>query len=755
MALVAGGVRLYALTRDPLWYDEVMHLQISRDLTWHTLSCKDALIEPFFCTFLFLWLKLSTSELWIRLYAVLFGLFTVAVAYLFGRRLAGRRGGFACGLLAALSPMLVFYSRDVKMYPLVTFLELSVAYLALVYASPEGKPRHLGAYMVLAVLLLHTHLVAPFYLAGLNVVYLVFRARSLKKTVGWLAAQAAVVVATVPYLYAQYRFAQVFEGAFFFAPRPRPRSLLITASNLLVGYATQEWVRLAAVGVFAGLVVLAFVLLKGKRAEAAVLVGAAALHVAGLYVFSLRAAHSFYVDRYLIGSAAPILVVAGAGLARLRWSWVRRPLGAVVLILFGFGLRDYYAYRFTPDFREHPGVLRTFDAHGLRDVIRAEAQPRDAVWHVTFFELAQLRWYVPEMPHVLIDMGRRADSTLSLLLPDRGRDFYGNHPVELETVLEDAGRVWVVIPENSPGLYARRHGFLAWLDAHAPRLRHVYFGGRYAPASLYLFDLSAKAPEGNHCFEEVFIPPESPEEVREKRKVFRLAAEELEPGPGLRFEVENATDEARSARYQVTYSTFTCIAPRFDRCLGSESQWIVQPYRDRYSARQAFHTRVNARSNPKDALVHLVDVKPGSYDVFIERTREGPRYAIPTAGMTLAVGAYTFEIPAKAEASAGGWEWVHAGTIDKTGEGVIEVKVFAHRPARRPEEMATFSRVAFVPHSAGVTGDPVVSRGTLEIPAHGSKTVEAHPPHAEGRMDFVLAAPNSSGSVWLYLGPAL
>ncbi|HEO70515.1 MAG TPA: hypothetical protein ENN80_04575, partial [Candidatus Hydrogenedentes bacterium] len=49
---IAATLRLYALARDPLWYDEAMHAYFCRDLSWSALACRDALIEPFFCLFL-------------------------------------------------------------------------------------------------------------------------------------------------------------------------------------------------------------------------------------------------------------------------------------------------------------------------------------------------------------------------------------------------------------------------------------------------------------------------------------------------------------------------------------------------------------------------------------------------------------------------------------------------------------------------------------------------------------------------------
>lgn len=751
VAAVAVVLRVYALTRDPLWYDEVMHLRIARDLSWHTLSCRDALIEPWFCIFLSLWIRISTADLWIRLYAVLFGLATVAVAYAFGRRLSGPRGGHLAALFAALSPLLVFYSRDVKMYPMVTFFELSVAYLALVYASADGRPRHLVAYSVLAVLLLHTHLVAPMYMAALNAMYLMLRARSVKKTLYWLAAQALVVLAMGPYLYAERRFAKIVAGTFFFAPPPTPRSLWVTAGNLLVGYATQPWVRLAAIVLFAVLLTLALLVLRGKRSEAVFLLGVAAGHVAALYAFSLWASNSYYVDRYLVGSAAPLLVVAGAGLARLRCAWLRLPLAALPVVLFGFGLHDFYAYRFTPDVREHLAVYRTSDTRGLRDAIRRDARPGDVVWHVTFSELIPLRWYVPELPHVLIDMGGRADSTLNLMLPDCGRDFYGNHPVEVEAVRPEAGRVWLVIPEGSTGLFAQYGGFLAWVAARASCLSHAYFGGRYAPVSLYLFDFSAP-PEGDQPNSTAPIPPERSEEIAERRQEFRLMAQRTDPAGPVVFSVENASDRECNASYVVTQTSALCAAPAFDRRLTTRSRWSVQVYRDRFSARMACHDPITPRSDREDVLFQTVTLDAGRYNMLVERTQEGADYPIPTAGMTVSMAGQTFPVAAKAEGHPGGWQWVYAGTVELDRPGPVAIELAPCLPEDRPEEMATFSNVALV--AADRARTPVLRRGSVTLEPGEREAIEVTPRESKGRIDFVLAAPDSSASVWLHLAPA-
>jgi mannosyltransferase len=84
------------------------------------------------------WLALGPEETVLRALSVVLGALTVPVVGALGATLFGRRAGLLAAALLAVAPAHVFYSRDARMYPLLTLL-LAVALYALVRAQRAAE----------------------------------------------------------------------------------------------------------------------------------------------------------------------------------------------------------------------------------------------------------------------------------------------------------------------------------------------------------------------------------------------------------------------------------------------------------------------------------------------------------------------------------------------------------------------------------------------------------------------------------------
>src|SRR5207248_4339625 len=91
------------------------------------------------------WLALGDDEAVLRTLSALLGALAVPLLGLLGAALFERRVGLLAAALLAGAPAHVFYSRDARMYPLLTLLLLLATY-ALVRATGErGAAAALGA----------------------------------------------------------------------------------------------------------------------------------------------------------------------------------------------------------------------------------------------------------------------------------------------------------------------------------------------------------------------------------------------------------------------------------------------------------------------------------------------------------------------------------------------------------------------------------------------------------------------------------
>jgi mannosyltransferase len=121
IALVAAGLRFHQLGRLSFWYDEVVTMRLARagnpGEVVDRLFEIDATRAPLHPLLLQIWLRFfGTSEFAARSFSVLCGIATVALVYQIGRAAVDARAGLYAAWLAALSPILVVYAREARMY---------------------------------------------------------------------------------------------------------------------------------------------------------------------------------------------------------------------------------------------------------------------------------------------------------------------------------------------------------------------------------------------------------------------------------------------------------------------------------------------------------------------------------------------------------------------------------------------------------------------------------------------------------------
>lgn len=143
LVVVAGGaLRLYRSTALSLWLDEGFTLLFAR-LPWDSVLGLHGAYDVHPPLYYALVKAVSTFMPEIvaaRYLSVFAGTATLAVLYLLVVRIAGRPAALVACLVAAVSPLAVWYSQEGRQYA-VTGLAVSIAYLALVafYGRPRGR----------------------------------------------------------------------------------------------------------------------------------------------------------------------------------------------------------------------------------------------------------------------------------------------------------------------------------------------------------------------------------------------------------------------------------------------------------------------------------------------------------------------------------------------------------------------------------------------------------------------------------------
>lgn len=127
--ILAIALRLINLNQS-FWLDEASQAQLS------SLSVSEIWFErgadfhpPLFYLMAHGWLKFGTSEVWLRLLPVLFGVATVYLTLHFSSKLLSPKAGLIAGFLLAVNPYHIYYSQEFRMYSLLGLLGVWSVYL--------------------------------------------------------------------------------------------------------------------------------------------------------------------------------------------------------------------------------------------------------------------------------------------------------------------------------------------------------------------------------------------------------------------------------------------------------------------------------------------------------------------------------------------------------------------------------------------------------------------------------------------------
>ena len=467
LVLLALALRLWRLADPSLWWDEGVSVYLAHAGLPALTVTKDFSVDlhaPGYHLLLGFWsLILGPSVFSGRLLSVFCGVLTVPLTFSLVRGLTAKVGeggteaAILAALLAAASPIDLYYSQEIRMYAL-----LPVVGLFGLLATQRVLRDNSRASWALWALANAVGWYCYYYLALLTlaeaVVVLLAAPQSWRR---WLGASAGLALSYVPWaLIVQSR---IRGSALALPPETEvhltaARFLAETGQAFTVGFSTPPgttlllalWGILAAIGLgwlarrqpFGALLLVLSV--------AVPLVGAAA-------VLEVR---PFYYPRFIIFGAVPIwaLVALGACALRGRWLWL-----ALVPILVG-SFWTWHDERTTPRTGYAPDDYRV-----VFQTLAAAARPGDVV----------VGGYPWQTGYVEAYLGTQGVRGVFLSSPDVG--------ATADAVLGGAPRAWVYS-------YSPDHSFggdkLA--DAFAAR-RQTYFVDQFGDTRLRLFGQATAA----------------------------------------------------------------------------------------------------------------------------------------------------------------------------------------------------------------------------------------------------------------------
>ncbi|HET6873729.1 MAG TPA: glycosyltransferase family 39 protein [Acidimicrobiales bacterium] len=343
-AVLLVGLVLRFWTRSDLWLDEALTVNIAR---LPVGSIPGALRHdgspPLYYFLLHFWmLAFGTGDLAIRSLSGVFGVATLPLAWVAGRRLGGRLVAWTATLLVASSPFAVRYSTENRMYMMIVVLTL-VGFLALDSALRHPTvPRLMGVAVVTGLLLLSHYW--TLYLVAAVMVALAWTARrgrpeQRRPALACLAAVTGGFALLVPWL-----AILVFQLRHTGTPWSEPASFsaMVNAVSDFAGGGTNQGRALGLLFFALAGLGLAGMAIDGRRIEldlrtrppgrGIAFVSFATLALAIVAGFGLRSA---FTARYTAVMFAPFILLVSLGLTTFADRRVRTGVLAAAVV---FGL---------------------------------------------------------------------------------------------------------------------------------------------------------------------------------------------------------------------------------------------------------------------------------------------------------------------------------------------------------------------------------------------------------------------------------
>ena len=203
VALTLGLVlRLIGIQSRSLQYDDAFSIFLAaRSLPEIVSGTAADTMPPLFYFVLHFWLAISQQVWFIRLLSVIFSLVVIALLFEITQRWLGQSAAGWAALLAAISPLQMYHSQDVRMYMLLVLGQMGYAWFFTRIWFAEAGDRQIRNWIGLVLfgtIAMYSHNLAIFGLIVPNI-FLLFQ-RRWKLLARLVAAQVVMGIVCLPWL---------------------------------------------------------------------------------------------------------------------------------------------------------------------------------------------------------------------------------------------------------------------------------------------------------------------------------------------------------------------------------------------------------------------------------------------------------------------------------------------------------------------------------------------------------------------------
>ncbi|MGE5327726.1 MAG: glycosyltransferase family 39 protein [Thiobacillus sp.] len=328
------AITFWTITKSSIWFDEGFGAYMIKYNFWDIAKyTANDVHPPMYYWLLKIWSMLfGNTELALRSMSTFFGGIAIVFGYLLSNKLFGKVAARFSLIFLALSPMLVRYGQEARMYTLVTSITIAATYVLTIAVNSKKKLPWI-IYGILVGLGMWVH----YFTAIIWIAHWIWRADNVRRVArsgeflrkffskDWVMAHVIAVALYVPWL--PFFFWQTFSVTVlgFWIPAVNsttPIGFLTEFIYYKNPGETAGWQALAlwAAVIFFG--VLAYKVYKkldkATKQSYRLIFTLAFLPMIILFVISTPPFRALYIDRYLITSAIGLAVFFGVTIALSR-----------------------------------------------------------------------------------------------------------------------------------------------------------------------------------------------------------------------------------------------------------------------------------------------------------------------------------------------------------------------------------------------------------------------------------------------------
>lgn len=170
--LIIGFILRIIIINQSLWLDEAAQVIESARPLREQLKISGDFQPPLFHLLLHFWMRLGTSEIWMRLLTVSISVISIYLFYLIGKKLIDKNFALLTSFLLSLNPFAVYYAQELRPYPLTVLVSLVAVW---------GVVSNSTILVIIGLtLFLYTTYFAPFFILSLVVYFYLWQKKQFK-----------------------------------------------------------------------------------------------------------------------------------------------------------------------------------------------------------------------------------------------------------------------------------------------------------------------------------------------------------------------------------------------------------------------------------------------------------------------------------------------------------------------------------------------------------------------------------------------